>query len=305
MKYEEKVNKANLIRSTDRFGAMTQEEVSALPGTEKECVLGTAGQRIRYFEIRPERELPEPCPLIINFHGGGFIKGRSDRDRRYCSFLANELGCLVWDVDYTLAPENPFPAGVMECYNITDYAFQHAAGLKIDPQRIALAGHSAGGNFAAAVMILAARQRSFVPCCMLMEYFPANQQLKAVDKLSPELAADEWWVKRAEREQEYVSFYCTPGETADPLCSPILAEPEALAMFPDSLIISAGKDTLQKETEEFAHTLVQQGVTVLQKRIPEAMHGFTTNRTDGWQRALALHKTFFRQHFYGCKEETF
>lgn len=235
--------------------------------------------------------------VILNFHGGGFIKGRSDRDHRYCSFLANEVNCLVWDVDYALAPENPFPAGLMECYNITEYVFLHANELGVDPDRIALAGHSAGGNFVAAAMILAARNRSFRPDCLLMEYFPTDQQRDAAGKLSPELAADKWWVKRAKREQEYVSFYCTPEETADPLCSPLLAEKEALAAFPDSLIISAGKDTLQKETEEFARALVEQGVTVLQKRIPEAMHGFATNRTDGWERALALHRDFFRQHF--------
>ena len=194
--------------------------------------------------------------VILNFHGGGFIKGRSDRDHRYCSFLANEVNCLVWDVDYALAPENPFPAGLMECYNITEYVFLHANELGVDPDRIALAGHSAGGNFVAAAMILAARNRSFRPDCLLMEYFPTDQQRDAAGKLSPELAA-----------------------------------------FPDSLIINAGKDTLQKETEEFARVLVEQGVTVLQKRIPEAMHGFTTNRTDGWERALALHRDFFRQHF--------
>lgn len=244
-----------------------------------------------------DMELETPCPLILNFHGGGFIKGRSDRDHRYCSYLAEEVGCLVWDIDYALAPENRFPTGLMDCYYITRYAFEHAVELGIDQERIALAGHSAGGNFVAAVMLKAIKERAFRPSCLLMEYFPADQTVSAVDKLSSELAVDPWWIHRAQIEQEYVCFYCDESQKEDPLCSPLLADPVLFTSFPDSLIISAGKDTLQKETEQFAATLMEQGVSVQQKRFSEAVHGFTTNRTEGWEEALALHRSFFRQHF--------
>ena len=77
----------------------------------------------------------------------------------------------------------------------------------------------------------------------------------------------------------------------------MLASDEELASFPDSLVISAGKDSLQQETESFAHRLMSLGVPVTGCRIPEAVHGFTTNRTEGWEKALALHCKFFQSHY--------
>lgn len=75
------------------------------------------GRKVHLFEERPDA-LPENAALLLNFHGGGFIKGRTDRDRRYCCTLMEQLNCLVWDVDYCLAPEQAFPAAVEETYGI-------------------------------------------------------------------------------------------------------------------------------------------------------------------------------------------
>ncbi len=299
MTREEMAAKAQIIRGRDRFGPMTEEELAALPGTERELSIPVAeGRSVRVYEIRPDAPVPDCCPLIINYHGGGFVKGRADRDKRYCCHLAQELNCLVWDVDYCLAPEEPFPAAVQESYGAASYAFAHAPELGIDPERIILAGHSAGGNLVAAAMLQAVRSGSFRPRALLMEYFPADQSISPVDKLSKELRGDPWWVQRAQTEGEYTLFYCDGAQALDPLCSPLRAEAAELAQFPDSLIISAGKDTLQRETEAFALKLAGAGVTVTLRRVPEAVHGFTTNRTEGWETALGLHCKFFRQHLY-------
>ena len=110
MTLEEKVAMANTVRSRDRFGPVSPEELAALPGTEKEMWVEVAdGRKVHVFEERPEH-LPAKATLLLNFHGGGFIKGRTDRDRRYCCTLMEQLNCLVWDVDYCLAPEQAFPA---------------------------------------------------------------------------------------------------------------------------------------------------------------------------------------------------
>lgn len=296
----EMIEKAKIIRSRDRFGTMTQEELDALPGSERLLQIPVGnGKTVPVYEIRPDTPLEENCPMLINFHGGGFLKGRSDRDKRYCCHMAQELGCLVWDVDYSLAPEAPFPTALEESYAVTAYAFAHAKQLGVDISRIALAGHSAGGNLVAAMMIQSYRQNGFRPCALLMEYFPANQTIDPADKLSPELRQDPWWIQRAKTEKEYTLYYCSDEQAKDPLCSPLLAHDEELASFPDSLVISAGKDSLQQETESFAHRLIGLGVTVTARRIPEAVHGFTTNRTDGWEKALDLHCKFFRQQYNG------
>lgn len=198
MTRQEMLEKAEIIRSRDRFGVMTAEELAALPGTERILSIPVTDTRaIRVYEIRPAKPLEDHGPMIINYHGGGFIKGRSDRDRRYCCFLAEQLHCLVWDVDYCLAPEEPFPAAANESCLVAEYAFEHSLELNIDPKRIALAGHSAGGSLVAATLIKAGETHSFRPCAALMEYFPANQSIPATEKLTPELKADPFWISRA------------------------------------------------------------------------------------------------------------
>ncbi len=299
MERSEMIEKAKVMRSRDRFGPMSPEELAALPGTERELAIPMAdGSCVRVFEIRPDCALPENAPLVINYHGGGFIKGRADRDKRYCCHLAQEVGCIVWDVDYILAPEAPFPAAMEECWTVAQFAHDHAAEYGIDPTRIALAGHSAGGNLVAATLIRLNRERSFTPLGVLMEYFPANQTIDPADKLDEALRADPFWLNRAKQEKEYTLFYCTEEQAKDPLCSPGLASDAELAVFPPSLVISAGKDSLRDETEAFAARLVRLGVPTTAQRIPEAVHGFTTNRTEGWERAVKLHCNFFKNLYH-------
>lgn len=296
MTLEEKIAMANQVRSRDRFGPVSPEELAALPGTETELWIETAnGCEIHVFEERPDT-LPPKAALLLNFHGGGFIKGRTDRDRHYCCTLMERLNCLVWDVDYCLAPEKAFPAAVHESYGIAEYAFDHAEELGVDPEKIILAGHSAGGNLVAAACIQNAETHKLRPCCVLMEYFPVDNTVNPIDRLSPELKQDPFWVKRSATEKLYTDFYVGDADPAQPLCSPIKADEAALSTFPDCLILSAGEDSLRDDTEAFALRLIRAGVCVTAQRIPEAMHGFTTNRTPGWERALDAHCKFFREH---------
>ena len=153
MTREEMIAMAQAIRERDHFGPVSPEELAALPGTETELHIPVEGGRtVHVYEERPDH-LPEKTALILNYHGGGFLKGRTDRDRRYCCTIMEQLNALVWDVDYCIAPEEPFPAAVEECYGIAAYAFDHADELGIDPDKIILAGHSAGGNLVAAACL--------------------------------------------------------------------------------------------------------------------------------------------------------
>ena len=153
MTREEMIAMAQAIRERDHFGPVSPEELAALPGTETELHIPVEGGRtVHVYEERPDH-LPEKTALILNYHGGGFLKGRTDRDRRYCCTIMEQLNALVWDVDYCIAPEEPFPAAVEECYGIAAYAFDHAEELGIDPDKIILAGHSAGGNLVAAACL--------------------------------------------------------------------------------------------------------------------------------------------------------
>ena len=191
------------------------------------------GRKVHLFEERPEH-LSAKAALLLNFHGGGFIKGRTDRDRRYCCTLMEQLNCLVWDVDYCLAPEQAFPAAVEETYGIIAYAFDHAEELGIDPQKIVLAGHSAGGNLVAAALIKDAEAHHLKPCCALLEYFPVDNTVDPVNRLSPELQADEFLGQTRPDGKAVHRLLCGKADPADPALLPGKATDEALASFPDS-----------------------------------------------------------------------
>ena len=183
-----------------------------------------------------------------------------------------------------------------EAYEIVSYAFEHSTELGIDQEKIILAGHSAGGNLVASVLIKNEETKELHPCCALMEYFPTDNTVDPVERLSEELKKDPFWVKRAETEKMYTDFYVGDADPSDPLCSPAFAKDQALAAFPDCLIISAGEDSLRDDTEAFGMRLAKAGVCVTMQRIIEAMHGFTTNRTSGWERALDRQYKFFQEH---------
>lgn len=289
MTREDIVEQAKMIRSRDLLGTLSPEEAAEYAGNEREIYITLSNrQTVHVFEIRPNTPLPDKAPMIINFHGGGFLKGRTGRDLRYCSYLAEHLNCLVWDVDYRLAPEEPFPAATDESFGIILYAFSHAKELGVDACRIALAGHSSGGNLVASACIKSADNKSFSACALLLEYFPADLSIDPMERLTSEKLSDEKAVARAKMERLYNSFYCIDEHQTNPLASPMLASSEALATFPDCLVISAKNDSLCQETEAFARRLIESGVCVTQRQFLNSMHGFTTNRMDEWEAALQV-----------------
>ena len=199
--------------------------------------------------------------------------------------------------DYCLAPEQAFPAAVEETYGIIAYAFDHAEELGIDPQKIVLAGHSAGGNLVAAALIKDAEAHHLKPCCALLEYFPVDNTVDPVNRLSPELQTNEFWVKRAQTEKLYTDFLCLAMPILPIRCVRRSRQMRlhllhflSVLSFPQARIVC---ETIQKL---LSLRLVKAGVCVTAQRIPEAMHGFTTNRTPGWERALKKHIQFFREH---------
>ncbi len=92
----------------------------------------------------------EPLPGFISFHGGGFITGTPEMDEPWNLFLAETVNCHVLNIEYPLAPEHPFPVPVHVAYEVVQWIFQHADTLRLDASRIAIGGHSAGGNLATA-----------------------------------------------------------------------------------------------------------------------------------------------------------
>ena len=117
----------------------------------------------------------EVLPALVFFHGGGWTIGDLDTHDMLCRQLANGARCAVFSVEYRLAPESPFPAAVDDCIAATEFVFENAEALKIDPARIAVGGDSAGGNLAA-VVALHARDAGGPTLCFQLLIYPATDQ---------------------------------------------------------------------------------------------------------------------------------
>ena len=114
---------------------------------------------------------PRPSGALLWIHGGGFVMGHPATYHELCSRFAGELGIVVLSVDYRLAPEHPFPAGLEDCYAALRWVHEHADELGVDPDRIAIGGDSAGGGLAASLAQLA-HDRGEVPVCFQLLVYP-------------------------------------------------------------------------------------------------------------------------------------
>lgn len=289
---DEMIRMAVETRKQVTSAAVSREELEAFPARISKLAVPTRVGDSEVYFLSPERAEGRP-PLVINFHGGGFIKKRTENDELFCRKLADGLGCRVLDVDYRVAPEHPFPCGLEECYDVTVWAWEHAEELEIDRDRIILCGHSAGGNFVVGISMMLGESGVFKPLGIVSEYPPMDLATDPADKeqrgggIPPE------------RAKLYNLYYCEENEQRNPLASPLLADEEKLRNFPKSLFITAGEDSLCSEGEAFALKAARAGNEVTLKRFAGAGHGFTIYRLPGFEEATKLIVRFMRNLISG------
>ncbi len=276
---EEKEKMAERMRTSSRYKAVTIEEFDAYSCEEEEMSIATSAGQTRLFIITPSEGV-ERDSLIINFHGGGFINKRLDRDRLYCFKLASALKCKVLDVDYKLAPEYMYPVAVNECYDVLKWAHENAHALEVDVDDINLIGHSAGGNIAIVITAMALENKLKLVNRLTVEYAPLDLYTDPKDK--PRFERD----IPADRARVYNSFYCKPEECEFSKVSPILMSLDQLKSFPKTLMILPRQDSLTEENLRFADKLRQASVEVVSEVFEESVHGFTTNRMGAYQEAI-------------------
>ena len=210
-----------------------------------------------------------PAPLLVYFHGGGWVIGDLDTHDGVCRFLAANAGTAVLAIDYRLAPEHPFPAAVEDAWAGFSWAAANAAGLGFDPERIAVGGDSAGGNLAAVVSLLARSGGGAMPAMQLLIYPPTNS---AKDTRSRELFSDGFLLSKGDMEK-FEACYLPPGSDAnDPRVS-VLQAPD-LRGLPPAYVATAGFDPLRDEGEAYAIRMREAGVHVALRRHPGLIHSF-------------------------------
>jgi acetyl esterase len=205
--------------------------------------------------------------LLVYYHGGGWVIGNLDSHDAVCRSLADRMGHAVLSVDYRLAPEHPFPAAVEDSMCALRWAYENAAELGINPERIAVGGDSAGGNLAAIV----AQQRP-VPLVFQMLIYPATDMTQSFpsqneNKAGPVLTAGamEWFINH---------YMPSNTDKKDPLASPWFSPDNMLQGTPPALIITAEFDPLRDEGEAYGRRLIDNGVTASIVRYNGMFHSF-------------------------------
>jgi acetyl esterase len=211
----------------------------------------------------------ESLPLLMYFHGGGWVIGDLDTHDVVCRQLANGARCAVISVDYRMGPESPFPAAVEDCVAATRWAAAEAAQLRIDPRRIAVGGDSAGGNLAT-VVALTAREAGGPALAFQLLVYPATDQRYGF--ASVERNGEGYLLTR--QAMEYFRGHYLPRrqDWDDWRASPLLAR--SLAGLPPALVITAGFDPLVDEGRAYAERLAAEGVQTTYREYPDMVHGF-------------------------------
>ena len=215
-----------------------------------------------------------PPPLLVYFHGGGFVIGDLDTHDGVCRFLAAAAGVAVLAVDYRLAPENPFPAAVEDAWAAFAWAAECAATLGADPARVAVAGDSAGGNLAAVVALRARGSDGPEPAMQLLIYPVCDA---APEGRSRRLFADRFLLTEGDINR-FEGYYLPPGTDVDDPRISILKAPDLSGLAP-AYVATAGFDPLRDEGEAYAHRMREAGNRVALRRYAGLIHGFA-NQTD-------------------------
>jgi acetyl esterase len=249
---------AALLRESDEPEPVAKVEDTVFPGPA-----GAIPVRV----YRPETV--GTLPLLVYFHGGGFVICDLETHDGVCRQLANRARCVVVSVDYRLAPEARFPAGLEDCYAATRYAADHAAELGVDPDRIAVAGDSAGGNLATVVSLMARARGGPSLRHQLLVYPVTNHDF---DTSSYHENAEGYLLTRAMMQWFWGHYLEEPGLGDNPWASP-LREPD-LAGLPPATVLTAEYDPLRDEGEAYAARLREAGVPTTLTRYDGMIHGF-------------------------------
>jgi acetyl esterase len=206
-----------------------------------------------------------PRPLVVYYHGGGFVFGDLRGGDWIAGSVARDLDAIVVSADYRLAPKHPFPAGVEDCYAILLWAAAHADELGADASRIGVIGESAGGNLAAVVALMA-RERGGPVIRHQALLYPVTTTEDTPSRLAN---ADAFILTKADMDK-FDELYA--GDHTDWRESPLLAASHA--GLPTAIIIVAGHDPLHDDGVLYAEALRKDGVEVELIDYPAMPHGF-------------------------------
>ncbi|WP_226013534.1 alpha/beta hydrolase [Halomicrobium salinisoli] len=256
------------IREMDEESPLSEDLDIPVEHVEDRTVPGPDGDvPVRLYDSRTDRSRADP--VIVYIHGGGWISGSIETHNRICRNLTAETGYPVVSVGYRLAPEDPFPAGLRDCYAVLEWIATTDDVRGIDPERTVVMGDSAGGNLAAATALLA-RDRDGPDIAHQVLIYPAMggaQTTLAYREnsdgygLTAEIM-DVVYDRYTESDIDDANYYAWPRKSGD------------LSGLPPATILTAGFDPLRDVGALYADQLRQAEVPVSFSNYPAMVHGF-------------------------------
>jgi len=262
-------------------------------GAVTERVIDGPGGDLRLRIYRPAGQ--GPFPLLVFYHGSGFVLCSLDTHDGMCRNLCAGARCVVVSVDYRLAPEHKYPGGLDDCVFATCWVAEHASELEGDVSRIAIGGDSAGGNLAAAAALRLRDAQGPALCGQLLIYPVTDYYTPGTSSYRDN--ADGYGLTRDTMIWFWEHYLHDAGEAADPLVSPLRA-PD-LSRLPPALVVTAEYDPLRDEGEHYADKLRAAGTPVITSRWDGMNHGFFfwVGRVDKASAAMAESCGWLRQIF--------
>ncbi|HKV57270.1 MAG TPA: alpha/beta hydrolase [Ktedonobacteraceae bacterium] len=249
------------------------------------AALGGEPQAVGSVEDRkipgPESQIPVriytpegtgPFPLLVYFHGGGWVLGNIDSHDAVCRAFTNAAGCITISVDYRLAPEAKFPAAPEDCYAATLWTAENASSINGDATRVAIGGDSAGGNLTAVVALMA-RDRGGPKLAYQLLIYPVTDHY-TLNTPSYQANAEGYFLTKDDMVWFWDLYVSSVDDTKHPHASPLQAQD--LSNLPPAMVITAEYDPLRDEGEMYAARLREAGNQVTARRYDGMIHGFVS-----------------------------
>lgn len=263
---EEMASQSAMVRTMNVAMPVLPEQVGAV----EHILIPTSAGEVLARVFTPAGHEDEALPVVVYFHGGGWVIANLDVYEPSCRALSNAAEAIVVSVNYRQAPEAPYPAAVTDAYDATQWVLQNAAKIGGDPNRVAVAGESAGGNLATVACLLAKEQGGRMPVAQVLVYpvtdlvgqnYPSYAENQDTQPLHTSMLP--WFAK-----------YYIPNERqrSEPTASPLLAKD--LSGLPPAVVITAEHDPLRDQGEAYAEKLADAGVSVDSKRYDGVTHEF-------------------------------
>lgn len=256
-----------LEQATERFNTVPLEGIQV---AEQRIPGPSNAPEVRALLYRPLSG-NSPIPVLLHFHGGGLVFGSPEGRHPVSADLSRTLGCLVFSVDYRLAPETRYPGAIEDAYCALKWLHENARALNIDPQRITVVGESAGGGLAAALTILA-RDRGEYSIASAVLAYPMLDDRPSTTRRYPTLGEHVWT-----RQNNRFGWSSYLGAMFDSDVVPPCAAPARcrnLKNLPPAYIACGELDLFVVENMAYARALIRSGIAVELRIYPRAFHGF-------------------------------